>query len=256
MPHTLKIRETVIGERMPKICVPLTGKTAEEVLHQAEAAAASGADLVEWRADCIGEQQVFVQPEETLGALRRILGECPLIFTVRTGREGGNREISTADYADLLRRAAGSGLADVIDVEVETAGNEEEAGRLIREIQETGAFVLASNHHFEGTPSVEEMASVLLKMEREGADILKIAVMPENSADVLALLRVTEMVKKLSGRPLVTMSMGRLGLVSRLSGEVFGSAITFGTVGEASAPGQIPLEKLRAVLSLLHGREA
>lgn len=256
MPHTLKIRETVIGEGMPKICVPLTGKTAEEVLHQAEAAAASGADLVEWRADCIGEQQVFVQPEETLGALRRILGECPLIFTVRTGREGGNREISTADYADLLRRAAGSGLADVIDVEVETAGNEEEAGRLIREIQETGAFVLASNHHFEGTPSVEEMAAVLLKMEREGADILKIAVMPENSADVLALLRVTEMVKKLSGRPLVTMSMGRLGLVSRLSGEVFGSAITFGTVGEASAPGQIPLEKLRAVLSLLHGREA
>ena len=80
--------------------------------------------------------------------------------------------------------------------------------------------------------------------------------MPENSADVLALLRVTEMVKKLSGRPLVTMSMGRLGLVSRLSGEVFGSAITFGTVGEASAPGQISLEKLRAVLSLLHGREA
>ena len=53
MPHTLKIRETVIGEGMPKICVPLTGKTAEEVLHQAEAAAASGADLVEWRADCI-----------------------------------------------------------------------------------------------------------------------------------------------------------------------------------------------------------
>ena len=39
--------------------------------------------------------------------------------------------------------------------------------------------------------------------------------------------------------PVVTMSMGALGVVSRMAGEIFGSCITFGAVGEISAPGQI-----------------
>ena len=47
------------------------------------------------------------------------------------------------------------------------------------------------------------------------------------------------------------MSMGRLGVVSRLCGQGFGSAITFGLVDKASAPGQIPAEKLMQVLEIV-----
>ena len=41
-------------------------------------------------------------------------------------------------------------------------------------------------------------------------------------------------------------------MISRLSGEAFGSAMTFGAVGQVSAPGQIPVERLRNALQILH----
>lgn len=53
-------------------------------------------------------------------------------------------------------------------------------------------------------------------------------------------------------RPLLTMSMGGTGTVSRLAGEIFGSCATFGTIGESSAPGQIPADELAQVLDVIH----
>ncbi|MBK4329426.1 type I 3-dehydroquinate dehydratase, partial [Enterobacter hormaechei] len=50
---------------------------------------------------------------------------------------------------------------------------------------------------------------------------------------------------------LITMSMGKSGGVSRVTGRLFGSAMTFGTVGQASAPGQIAIAKLREVMDTL-----
>lgn len=61
-----------------------------------------------------------------------------------------------------------------------------------------------------------------------------------------------EMYTNHAKKPIVTMSMSGLGAVSRIAGEPFGSAITFGSAGKASAPGQIPVEDLRKVLEILH----
>ena len=47
------------------------------------------------------------------------------------------------------------------------------------------------------------------------------------------------MVNNYADRPIITMSMAATGVISRVCGEVFGSALTFGAVGKASAPGQI-----------------
>ena len=46
-------------------------------------------------------------------------------------------------------------------------------------------------------------------------------------------------------------SMAGTGLISRLCGEVFGSALTFGAVGKASAPGQMNASDLREILTLI-----
>ena len=89
----------------------------------------------------------------------------------------------------------------------------------------------------------------LRKMQELGADIPKIAVMPQSAKDVLTLLSATdEMVTKYADRPIITMSMAGTGLLSRLCGEVFGSAITFGAAKKASAPGQMEVNDLSAVL--------
>ena len=113
--------------------------------------------------------------------------------------------------------------------------------------------VVASNHDFHKTPAQEEIVSRLKKMQELGADIPKIAVMPQNKKDVLTLLAATEeMATEYADRPIITMSMAGTGVISRLCGEVFGSALTFGAVGKASAPGQMGAEDLKTVLTLLN----
>ena len=90
-------------------------------------------------------------------------------------------------------------------------------------------------------------------MQKENADIAKIAVMPESERDVLILLEATqEMASNYADRPIVTMSMKGMGAVSRIAGETFGSAMTFGSLEEVSAPGQLELSKLKAILEIMH----
>lgn len=90
-------------------------------------------------------------------------------------------------------------------------------------------------------------------MQKAGADLLKLAAMPRDPGDVLTLLAATWQMKECYARqPVITMSMGGTGVISRLAGEIFGSALTFGAAGRASAPGQVGAKELREVLKLLH----
>ncbi|EPC9037185.1 type I 3-dehydroquinate dehydratase, partial [Shigella sonnei] len=110
-----------------------------------------------------------------------------------------------------------------------------------------------SNHDFHKTPEAEEIIARLRKMQSFDADIPKIALMPQSTSDVLTLLTATlEMQEQYADRPIITMSMAKTGVISRLAGEVFGSAATFGAVKKASAPGQISVNDLRTVLTILH----
>ena len=89
-------------------------------------------------------------------------------------------------------------------------------------------------------------------MQDMGADIPKIAVMPKSESDVITLLDATqEMHTKYADGPIITMSMGK-GVISRMCGEFFGSSMTFGAVGQVSAPGQTPVDQLSDVLAVLH----
>jgi 3-dehydroquinate dehydratase-1 len=108
-----------------------------------------------------------------------------------------------------------------------------------------------SNHDFHATPDTAEIVARLHKQQELGADVLKIAVMPQNPGDVLKLLDATWQLRQSSDRPLLTMSMGPTGVVSRLAGETFGQALTFGMIGTASAPGQIEVGTLRGILTTL-----
>ena len=125
--------------------------------------------------------------------------------------------------------------------------------KIIDGVHAAGARVIASNHDFFKTPAKADIIYRLRKMQDMGADIPKIAVMPQNKRDVLTLLAATEeMVTDYADRPIITMSMAGTGVISRLCGEVFGSSMTFGAAKKASAPGQMGVEDLSTVLDLLH----
>ena len=118
---------------------------------------------------------------------------------------------------------------------------------------EMGVRVIASYHDFEKTPAVEEILEKLRALRATGADILKAAYMPTKTSDVATLLLATARFREedAATHPLITMSMGEIGQISRLVGGAFGSMLTFATVGESSAPGQMPIEAVRAALTQL-----
>ena len=249
--NTVKVRNIEIGAGIPKICVPIVGVTREEILAAAENIRSTKADVVEWRVDWYENIFDFTKTEATMQALREVLGEMPILFTFRTSKEGGEKAIETEAYVELNQNAAKTGLVDLVDVEAFTGDDVVKA--VVEIAHENGVKVIASNHDFHKTPAKEEIVSRLRKMQELGADIPKIAVMPQNKKDVLTLLAATEeMVSEYADRPIITMSMSGTGVISRLCGEVFGSALTFGAVGKVSAPGQMRIEDLTTVLGLLH----
>ena len=249
--NTVKVRNIEIGAGIPKICVPIVGVTREEILAAAENIKSTKADVVEWRVDWYEDIFDFAKTEATMQALREVIGEMPILFTFRTSKEGGEKEIETETYVELNQNAAKTGLIDLVDVEAFTG--DEAVKAVVETAHANGVKVIASNHDFHKTPAKEEIVFRLRKMQDLGADIPKIAVMPQNKKDVLTLLAATEeMVSEYADRPIITMSMSGTGVISRLCGEVFGSALTFGAVGKVSAPGQMGIEDLTTVLGLLH----
>lgn len=251
--HTVKVRNLIIGEGIPKICVPIVGKTEDEILRMAQEIAESDADLAEWRMDWFDSVSDIECVKEMLLKIREILGEMPLLATFRTKQEGGEKEISYEQYTKLLYAAADVKAADIIDVE---ACIDKEVTNLIAGLKERDVTVIGSKHDFDKTPSKEDIIAELCDMQEAGAEILKMAVMPHTKKDVLTLLEATEEMNRTYVKcPVVTMSMGELGKVSRVAGEVFGSVITFGALQKTSAPGQISVEKLKKVLKILHDSE-
>ncbi len=250
--RTVKIRDVVIGEGRVKTIVPITGTTADEAIAQARVIGGSAqTDVVEFRVD-------FLDIALDAGKLAALgpkvaaqLNGKPLIVTFRTKAEGGNKTIADADYGALYKTLLKAQFADLIDVEM--FRSEAVVRRLVAGAHQVGAFIVMSNHDFSGTPPAAELLARLRRQQELGADVLKLAMMPRDPSDVLELLRATwEMASRYAERPMMTMSMGGTGVVSRLAGEIFGSAMCFGMIGRASAPGQVEVERLAAVLDIVH----
>jgi len=244
--QTVTIKNVVFGEGRPKICVPLAAETMTSLLAQAEKVKTTAADLCEWRIDWLDEQENI---PECARRLREKLPDIPLLFTFRTKTEGGKRELTQNEYRTLCEQLIETEECDLVDIELFTAG--ENAANLVSKAHNVGKTIVFSSHDFEKTPTEAEMIHCLKQMEELGGDLLKIAVTPNSPADVLTLLSATCKMHEQSSRPLITMSMGRMGAISRVSGEIFGSCLTFGTTDISSAPGQIPVEDLKRTLDLL-----
>ena len=249
--NTVRLRNVEVGVGKPKVIVPIVAATKEEILAKADSLRGLVFDVVEWRVDFYRDVLDTDQVLDTLAGLRASLGETPILFTFRTKKEGGEREISMEQYTALNEAAARSGHVDAVDVEI-FSGDEVVAANL-RNIHGAGVAVVGSSHEFGYTPTQEELVARLCKQQEMGCDILKVAVMPQCRRDVLTLLSATEeMYTQHARQPIVTMSMAGTGVLSRLCGEVFGSAMTFGAVGQVSAPGQVQVEQLNTVLQILH----
>lgn len=262
MSNTVRIHNVELGAGVPKTIVPIVEKTREAILEKAAEITKLPADLVEWRADFYDDLFNIPKLLETAKALRNTLGEIPILFTIRTKPEGGEVAPSFENYASTNLAIAKSRDADLVDVEM-FWGNTDWTGKvsdvsakLVDEIHKAGCLVVGSRHNFAATPAKSEIVTTLRNQQAAGADIPKAAVMPQSKEDVLAVLEASVEYGAGSDRPFLTISMGPLGMMSRVACELSGSCMTFGAAGQTSAPGQIQVKDLKDMLTLIHTAQA
>ncbi|HWI80414.1 type I 3-dehydroquinate dehydratase [Ramlibacter sp.] len=231
----------------PLIITPLVGRTAAELMGELDAILPKRPDMLEWRVDFfegIADADAVVAAAREL---KRRAGAVPILLTRRNSTEGGQPvAIPEAAVVAMYSLACEARCVDLIDYELSNAPAD--IGRLREVSAANGVAMVMSYHNFERTPDAETLVGRFAHAERLGADVAKVAVMPRDPQDVLTLLGATYQATQALRIPVISMSMGGLGAVSRMMGWVYGSAATFAVGKSSSAPGQLAIDELRATL--------
>lgn len=241
------IRDVCFGIGMPKIAVPLVGRDLAVLEEELKLLDERPFDLIEWRLDHFEGIESQEERRKALDVIRYYQPEAVLLATFRTIYEGGNKVTDQYEniYIDLIKTEQ----IDMIDVELFLG--DELFKELLTFAHHHDVKVVASNHDFSKTPDKKEIMARFKKMSELKADFLKIALMPQTFDDVLTLLSATYKASQRFDQPIISMSMSKLGIISRVCGQVTGSCITFGSLKEASAPGQMNSAQLKEILFLL-----
>jgi 3-dehydroquinate dehydratase-1 len=247
LPIELKGKPVGSGS-FPLIITPLVGRTPADLTGELEAILPKKPDLLEWRIDFfegIAETDLVI---ETARRIKRAAGAVPILLTRRNTSEGGQSiPLDEAGVVAMYSRACEARCVDLIDYELSNAP--ENLDKLRAVSAANGIAMIMSYHNFQATPDADALVGLFTQAERRGADIAKIAVMPNDPQDVLKLLDATYRASQAMRIPLISMSMGGIGSLSRIIGWLYGSAATFAVGKSSSAPGQIAVEELRATLA-------
>ncbi|PKO61562.1 MAG: type I 3-dehydroquinate dehydratase [Betaproteobacteria bacterium HGW-Betaproteobacteria-18] len=242
--------QAIAGGKFPLICTPLVGRTLDKLMAELAVVLPKQPDVLEWRVDffeAIGDTAAVIAAAQ---AIKKAAGNIPVLFTRRSTIEGGEKiAINEAQVIAMYTAICASKSIDLIDYEM---ANDAANIALVRAAAKTNDIKLVlSFHNFSYTPGLETLASKFLTADQLGADVAKVAVMPRDLDDVLTLLTATREASKKLRIPLISMSMGPYGAMTRLFGWTFGSALTFAVGASSSAPGQVPIEDLNTVLGIL-----
>ncbi len=198
------------------------------------------ADIIEWRADFLPKEAIL----QVAPAIFEKFAGCELVFTLRTRAEGGQIELSSEEYVQIIKEVAQLYQPDYIDFEYFSYRD------VFEEMLEFPNLVL-SYHNFQETP--ENLMEILSELTSLNPKVVKIAVMAHTEQDVLDLMNFTRGFKTLNPeQEYVTISMGKVGKVSRITSDVTGSSWSFASLGEASAPGQISLSSMKKIREILN----
>jgi 3-dehydroquinate dehydratase-1 len=239
------------GGKFPLICTPLVGRSFEKVMAELDVVLPKKPDVLEWRVDFfeqIGDTTAVIAAAT---AIKGKAGKIPLLFTRRSTLEGGEKiNLTEAQVISLYKAVCESKTIDLIDYEM--ANEAANIAQVRASACDNGILLVLSFHNFSFTPGLETLAGKFLLADQLGADVAKVAVMPRDLDDVLTLLTATHQASKQLRIPLISMSMGPYGSLTRMIGGVFGSALSFAVGAASSAPGQVPIEDLNTVLGILN----
>lgn len=247
----VQVKGHTIGGDAPLVCLPLVAADRKSLLDQSKDLLSLNPDLLEWRIDGFDAVDDIEAGLAALRDLTAAIDPVPLIYTCRIDAEGGMCRLAKGQRLAVIEAAIDTGLVDIVDVEL--CNDAAFIETIMAKAAANGTKVILSFHNFESTPEESVILERLQRAQEMGADIAKVAVTPKNYRDVLVLLSATLRAREaLLEIPIVTMSMGVEGVVTRLAGGLFGADITFAIGKKASAPGQIPIGELRQGMAVLY----
>ncbi|GCC11848.1 3-dehydroquinate dehydratase [archaeon] len=233
--------------KIPAVCASIIEYNIEDFLRSVRQV--EGADFIEIRADGLKVNS----PKEYLSETKRLLNnvkahsELPVLLTVRTEKDGGVFRGSESERARVLMESMK--LVDSIDIELRMQSDMQD--EIVKEARKNRVDIIISYHDFNSTPEVETLLSILEKEESEGATIAKVAVKANSEKDVLVLLNILQAAKERISIPVIGISLGRKGRISRVAAPLLGSIATYGYVNRKTAPGQIEVKKLKEIIELM-----
>lgn len=213
-----------------KIAIPIFQEKCSDAVETARDCIDKGADVLEFRVDALKKPDV----NEIKSTIEEI--NFPMILTNRISTEGGSFKGSEEERINILYECAD--LVDYVDIELQSKDE------YINRIHETSAKTIVSYHDFEKTPDLNEIMYIVDK-EKELGDIAKVAFMPQDLEDTLTILAVLSHCDNT-----IAISMGDLGSYTRVMASKFDSPITFAAGTDVTAPGQIDIETMKALLNM------
>lgn len=210
----------------------IAGSLTDSDVATLENASLGAADIIELRIDMF--EEITVRHVKSIFCKAVDKYKKPIIATIRSVAEGGKQEVPDrlSVFFNIIN------LADMIDIEISST----ELMKDIRHLCDTHEKILiGSYHNFESTPDNNFLEDVFQKGKSLGADIVKIAVTGKSRQE---MFRLTEFTLKHRDDGIVSISMGDIGLPSRICSPLCGSLITYGYVTQPTAPGQISISEL------------
>ena len=222
-----------------KLVVSVMPKSLEEA-QGIDAMRYIDADIIEWRADFLPKEAIL----QVAPAIFEKFASRELLFTLRTRAEGGEIDLDSAEYVQIIKDVAQLYQPEYIDFEYFSHKD------VFEEMLDFPNLVL-SYHNFQETP--ENMMEILSELTSLTPKVVKVSVMAHTEQDVLDLMNFTRGFKTLNPeQEYVTISMGKVGKVSRITSDVTGSSWSFASLDEASAPGQISLSSMKKIREILN----
>ena len=222
-----------------KLVVSVMPKSLEEA-QAIDANRYVDADIIEWRADFLPKDEIL----QVAPAIFEKFAGRELLFTLRTRAEGGEIDLPAQEYVQVIKDVTQLYQPEYVDFEY--FGNKDVFDQML-----DFPNLVLSYHNFQETP--ENMMEILSELTSLNPKIVKVSVMAHTEQDVLDLMNFTRGFKTLNPeQEYVTIYMGKVGKVSRITSDVTGSSWSFASLDVASAPGQISLSNMKKIREILN----
>lgn len=220
-----------------RVCGVVAARTAAEAMRQIPAALRYSATIelrFDWLAGAAERRKLI--------ALLKNRARTPQICFIATCRHqiaGGKFRGSVTEQLSLLRSAVTAGCRWV-DLEIETV---ESFPGFALDLYTARARRILSFHHFRSMPSPIKLARIVHRMEKlsadRGFDAIKIAITCDSLREGLQLLAIAR-----EKRNVIAIPMGEICAPLRILALREGSALSYASLEETTAPGQIRLAEL------------